>query len=66
MEHKPSEQMLTKIYAFSLRYIETHFPAHISHLLRRIRSRYGVTMTKKELLKLLNREQDDNPFIYWR
>ena len=56
MKNKPSEQMLTKIYAYAMRCIEQDPTYDIFKLCRRISSRYGVLLTSKELLDLLNNE----------
>jgi len=55
-ERNPSNQLLLRIYAFSLRSLETNPELEPVKLCERIKNRYGITLTEKELLTLLNKE----------
>jgi len=56
MKHKPSEQQLTRIYAYAVRALEICPTLETKTLRKRIQSRYGTILTEKELFTLLNIE----------
>lgn len=65
MEHKPSDQMLTKIDAFILRQLEMNNGLKKSELEERIFSRYGFNIDVDERLKNYITPEQDNNFLYW-
>ena len=54
MKNKPSHLTMLKVYAFSVRAIEKDAEIKPEDLCKRIQGRYGVTMTVKELLDMLD------------